>query len=67
MIRMNESEQVRMVLQHADTIVNACTLKSSWQGVAVEIANDNCLNNEAFEGTLLYFPGVTLKELKGGV
>lgn len=64
---MNELDQVRTALQHADTVVHACTLKGDWQGVAVEISNEDCLNNEAFEGTLLYFPGVTLKELQGGV
>lgn len=64
MIVMNEEDQVRKALQHADTGVTACNLRGDWKGVVVEIANGKCADNTQFEGTMIYFPGVTLKELQ---
>lgn len=64
MVRINEEHQVTAALQHADTSVNARDLVGDWEGIVVEVANGVGCTNELFDGTLVYFPGVTLKELK---
>lgn len=64
MIRMNERDQVLTALRFSDTSVRAKDLQGDWRGVVVETSHGNSLANEQFEGTLIYFPGVTLKELQ---
>lgn len=64
MKRINETQSVSAALYTSDTLIESCALISHYQGVVVEVANERDSTNALFEGTLVYFPGVTLKELK---
>ena len=59
MQRLLETSKISEVLQTADTKVGAQELHAAFHGVVVEVTN-----GIEFEGTLLYFPGVTLQQLK---
>ena len=59
MQRVLETSLVIEALRVADTAVHADELKSNYQGVVVEVTN-----GIEFEGTLIYFPGVQLKQIK---
>lgn len=61
MIQINELSNVYSVSRYADTIIKATELRSTYRGVVVQV--EDAVEGK-FEGTLIYFPGVTLKELK---
>ena len=59
MMQIYEGEHIRSVLEYAATKIKSDSIAEGWHGVAVETTGNDC----KFEGTLLYFPGVKLKEL----
>jgi hypothetical protein len=59
MQRVFEKWDIESVLQ-ADTVCTAKDLDVSWQGVVVEVQDAE----ETLQGVLVYFPGVSWKELK---
>ncbi len=61
MQRVMETSKITEVFTVADTIVHADELESDYQGIVVEVTN-----GIEFEGTLIYFPGVQLKQIKEG-
>lgn len=61
MKQINEIHSVSAVLYHSDVCIAANELHSTFKGVVVEVLNET---GKSFEGTLVYFPGVTLQELK---
>lgn len=61
MKQINEIHSVSAVLYHSDVCITANELQSTFKGVVVEVLNET---GKSFEGTLVYFPGVTLTELK---
>jgi hypothetical protein len=62
MQRIIDTAPIIEVLRQADTKVQARDLLSVYEGIVVEITD-----GIAFEGTLVYFPGVQLKELKASM
>ena len=65
MKRITEASRIRDVLSEADTMISSADIKGVWAGVAIETASEIPGADGLFEGTLVYFPGVTLEELKG--
>ena len=62
MIRLFETWEIKSVEQ-SDTICDANSLDAGWRGVVVEVQNAD----EELQGTLVYYPGVSWKELKKSV
>ena len=59
MQRLLETSKISEVLQTADTKVGAQELHAAFHGVVVEVTD-----GIEFQGTLVYVPGVTLKQLQ---
>lgn len=60
MKQISHNDTISNFLQDTDTKVKATDLEMSYEGVVSEVT----VNGE-FDGTLIYFPGVRLKKLKG--
>lgn len=58
-----DSSTITEVFAVADTRITANELRSYYQGVVVEVMAAN-VYGDAYDGTLVYFPGVKLKDLK---
>lgn len=61
MVRINEEHPIRSVLEQSDKKVEI----SGYQGIVVEttLGDPSFPERSTFEGTLMYFPGVTVKQL----
>ena len=67
MQRIHEAEPVLRVLEVADKRVSTEMLAPGYEGIVVETGSGDLLSVEkAFEGTVIYFPGVTAAELVKG-
>lgn len=58
MQRITETSKITEMYAVADVTIEAAVLRSEYRGVVVEVTN-----GISFEGTLVYFPGVTLTQL----
>jgi hypothetical protein len=72
MLRLHEDHSIRALLEESDTRLCVGDLNSDhWEAIAAEVSATIVSGGAAgyprvsdqFEGTLLYFPGVTLKML----
>jgi hypothetical protein len=58
MQRIIETSKITEMYAVADVTIEAAALRSRYRGVVVEVTN-----GVSFEGTLVYFPGVSLTQL----
>jgi hypothetical protein len=69
MLRLHEDQNIRSIIEQSDVRVHASQLAGNdWSAVAAEVSatvvsSSGDAIGRAFEGTILYFPGVTLKML----
>ena len=59
MQRVMETSKISEISRVADTKVNVLELRAAYQGIVVEVTD-----GIEFQGTLVYVPGVTLKQLQ---
>ena len=59
MVQINETEPIRTILERANLTTKSEFIEPGFAAVVVEVASKDLTTGQpAFEGTLLYFPGI---------